>query len=262
VSDLPWSPDPQHWRQPAEPPPYQGEPSRVAGNQLSDPEPPGGSEPPGGAGPPPSRRNRHAVRNILAGIGILAVVGLVVSALQSKGTGASTPASRTSSSAVSPVSSAPAQATSVAISSAAPQPTGPGQIGSSFDVQDGSGDTYQVTLLKVVDPGKNADQFVTLQHGSRLVGIEFRISALAGSPQGEDADNDCTIVGTDGRDYTANFDSIVGYTNFEVGVIHVAEGRAVVGVVTFELPQFVKVEQVLWASSDGLGSPVKWHVDA
>ncbi len=263
MSELPWSPNPQQdWRQLGGQPPYQsGEPYGVSGDQPSDPEPPGRSEPPGGSGPPPSRRNRHAVRNILGGIGILAVVGLMVSALSSKGTGASTPTSRTSSSAATTVSSASAQATAAAASSAAPQPTGPGKIGSSFDVQDGSGDTYLVTLLKVIDPGKSADQFVTLQHGNRLVGIVFRIAALAGSPQGEDADNDCTIIGTDGREYTANFDSIVGYSNFEVGVIHVAVGAAVVGVVTFQLPQYIKVEQVRWASSDGLGSSVEWYVD-
>ena len=117
-----------------------------------------------------------------------------------------------------------------------------------------------MTLVKVVDPGKSADQFATLQHGNRLVGIVFRITALTGSPQGEDADNDCTVLGTDGRFYTADFDSIVGYTNFEVGVVHVAQGGTVTGAVTFQLPQYIKVAQVRWVASDGLGSSVMWDV--
>jgi hypothetical protein len=180
----------------------------------------------------------------------------VASALSSKGTGASTAGSHPSASAIATASSvAPATA---APASAAALPTGPGVVGSSFNVQDGSGDTYQVTLVKVVDPGQNADQFATPERGSRLVGIVFRITALTGSPQGEDADNDCTVVASDGKVYTATFDSIVGYANFEVGVVHVAPGETVTGTVTFQLPQYIKVVSVVWAASNGLGSRVMW----
>ena len=250
MSELPWNPYPQQdWRQMGGQPPYQGEPYRTAGEEPSDPEPPDGR------GPPPSRRNRHMLRNILGGIGILAVAGLVVSALSSKGTGAPASAPRTSASAA-PAAPPTASKASVAVA----QPTGPGQVGSYFDVQDSSGNVYQVTLVKVIDPGKSADQFVTLPHNSRLVGIVFRITALTGSPQGEDADNDCTVTATDGRVYTADFDSIVGYTNFEVGVVHVAQGGTVTGAVTFQLPQYIKVVAVRWAASDGLGSPVMWDI--
>jgi hypothetical protein len=250
VSELPWNPYPQQdWRQLGGQPPYQGEPYRESEDQPSPPEPADGHEPPG---PPPPRRNRHTVRNILGGIGILAIAGLVISALSSKGTGASAGGSHTSAPAVSTAG------TTANTSSAAAQPTGPGVVGSSFNVQDGSGDTYQVTLVKVIDPGKSADQFVTLDRGTRLVGIVLRITALTGSPQGEDADNDCTVVGSDGKVYTAVFESIVDYTNFEVGVIHAAQGDTVTGAVTFQLPQYTKVVGVRWVASDGLGSSVTW----
>ena len=258
MSELPWNPYPQQdWRQLGGQPPYQGEPYRTSEDEPSDPEPPDGHEPPG---PPPPRRNRHTVRNILGGIGILAVAGLVVSALSSKGTGA--PTAGLAHLGPGGHAGAAAQPTAATASAAVAQPTGPGMVGSYFNVQDGSGDTYQVTLVKVVDPGKSADQFVTLEHGSRLVGIVFKITALTGSPQGEDANNDCTVVGSDGQVYTADFDSIVGYTNFEVGVVHVAQGDTVTGAVTFQLPQYIKVAQVRWVASDGLGSSVMWYVES
>jgi hypothetical protein len=252
VSELPWNPYPQQdWRQLGGQPPYQGEPYRTSGDGPSDPGPPDGQEPPG------NRRNRHTLRNILGGLGILAIAGLVASALSAKGTGApAAPSPRTSASAASAAAQPGPSRASVTVA----QPTGPGQVGSVFDVQDGGGNVYQVTLVKVVDPGQSADQFVTIQRGSRLVGIVFKITALSGSPQGEDANNDCTITGTDGRVYTAGFDSIVGYTNFEVGVVHVAQGESVTGAVTFQLPQYIKVVVVRWVSSDGLGSPVMWDV--
>lgn len=233
-------------------PPYQGDPYRAPGDK------PSGPGPGDGGGRPPKRGNRHVVRNILGCVGILAVIGLVASALSSGGTGASTAATRASTPAVSPARSATAHATASTASSTIPQPTGPGTVGSSFNVQDDSGDTYQVTLVKVIDPAKSADQFITIGRGDRLVGIVFRITALAGSPQGEDANLDATAVGSDGQAYKAVFDRIVGYTNFEVGVIHAAQGEMVIGAVTFQLPQYVKVVEVRWAASDGLGSTVTW----
>jgi len=121
------------------------------------------------------------LRNILGGVGILAVAGLVASALSSEGTGAPPSAPRTSASAATGAAVQPTG--SRASAAIVAQPTGPGKIGSYFDVQDGSGDIYQVTLVEVVDPGKSADQFVTLQHGNRLVGIVFKITAVNGSPQ-------------------------------------------------------------------------------
>jgi hypothetical protein len=58
----------------------------------------------------------------------------------------------------------------------------PGKIGSSFDLRDGSGDTYQVTLAKVIDPARGADQFSSPDSGKQFVGLVFRIKALTGSP--------------------------------------------------------------------------------
>jgi hypothetical protein len=246
------NPYPQHdWRQLGGQPPYQGGPYRAHEDEPAEPEPTNGH------GPPPARRNRHLVRNVLGGVGILAVAGLVLSALSSNGTGASTAASHTSASAASP---AAGQATAPTASAAAAQATGPGKIGSYFDVQDGSGDTYQVTLVKIIDPGQGADQFIVPDPGNRFVGVVFSITALSGSPQGEDANNDAAVLGSNGQVYTADFDRIAGYGNFEVGMIHAAQGDTVVGAVTFQLPQFVMVMEVLWTANGGSGSTVQWDV--
>jgi hypothetical protein len=251
VSELPWNPQ-QDWRQLGGQPPYQGEPYRGPEDEPSGPDPADGQ------GPPPARGERHTVRNVLGGIGILAVAGLVLSTLSSKGTGTSPGAARSSAPAVA-ARSPGAQPTAGRTEATFAQPTEPGMIGSYFNLQDGSGDTYQVTLAKVVDPAKSAGQLATIPRGNRLVGIVFKITALHGSPQGEDADNDCTVLGSDGKAYKAVFDSITGYGNFEVGVVRVAEGATVQGAVTFQLPQYIKVVKVLWSASDGFGSAVWWY---
>jgi hypothetical protein len=258
VSELPWNPQ-QDWRQLGGQPPYQGGPYRGP-----DDEPPGPDPDDDGQGPPPVRRDRHTVRNVLAGIGVLAIAGLVLSAVSSKGTGTSPGAARTSAPAVAARSLGPQPTAAVRTGATLAQPTEPGVIGSYFNLQDGSGNTYQVTLARVVDPGKSADQLATIPRGNRLVGIVFNITALDGNPQGpqgEDADNDCKVLGSDGKVYTAVFDRITGYSNFEVGVVRVPQGATVQGAVTFELPQYIKVVKVLWYGSDGFGSAVWWYAN-
>ena len=138
----------------------------------------------------------------------------------------------------------------------------PGKVGSGFDLQDGSGDTYRVTLVKVIDPARGADQFSSPDTGKRFVGLVFRIKALTGSPQNEDANNDAVLVGGNGQTYSADFDDIAGYTNFDSGSIHVAQGDTVTGAVTFQVPDGVTVSKVQWSALSGFGSIAEWNVHA
>ena len=136
----------------------------------------------------------------------------------------------------------------------------PGKVGTQFDLPDSSGDTYRVTLVKVIDPARGADQFSSPDSGKRFVGLVFKIKALTGSPQNEDANNDAVLVGGNGQNYSADFDGIAGYTNFDSGAIHVAQGDTVTGAVTFQVPEGVTVSKVQWSALSGFGSMVEWDV--
>ena len=135
----------------------------------------------------------------------------------------------------------------------------PGKIGSSFELKDGSGNLYQVILAKVIDPAKGENQFAAPGAGKRFVGLVFRVKALTGSPKDEDANNDAVVIGN-GQNYSADFDGIAGYTDFDHGVIHVAQGETVTGSVTFQLPNAVAVSTVQWTALSGFGSTVEWNV--
>jgi hypothetical protein len=136
----------------------------------------------------------------------------------------------------------------------------PGQIGSSFELKDGSGNLYRVTLTKVIDPAKGGNQFTVPDAGKRFVGLVFRVKALTGSPKDEDANNDAVVVGSNGQSYSADFDGIAGYTSFDHGVIHVSQGETVTGAVTFQVPNGVTVSKVQWTALSGFGSEVEWIV--
>jgi hypothetical protein len=145
-------------------------------------------------------------------------------------------------------------------SASAGQQEPPGRIGSSFDLTDGTGHVYQVTLAKVIDPAQGENQFTVPNDGKRFVGLIFRIKALTGSPQNEDANNDAVVVGGNGQTYTADFAGIAGYTNFDHGTIQVAQGETVTGSVTFQVPNGVTISNVKWTTLSGFGSTVEWIV--
>ncbi len=242
---------PPYQGQPYQGQPYQGQPYQGQPYQGQPPYgPPGGQQPYPGPGynPQPPRRKRHLVRNALAAVGGLVVAIIVISALALHGNSVTTTPSGTSASAADTASPA------------ATHKAAPARVGSYFDVQDGSGDTYRVTLAKVIDPAQGADEFSTPDNGKRFVGIVFKIEALKGSPQDEDANNDAAIVGSNGQTYSADFDDIAGYTNFDDGTIHVAQGDTETGSVTFQVPDKVKVTEVQWTAGGGFGSTVQWDV--
>ena len=169
------------------------------------------------------------VRNILAGVGAVVVVGIAISAVSSHGNGVSTtPSGSTSGTASTSSSSATAQAVA--------------RIGSYFDVRDQSGDTYWVTLVKIVDPAESTNQIFTPDSGTRFVGAVFKVKALSGSPQDEDA-NDAAVIGSNEQSYSANIADIAGYTNFDNGMIHVAQGETVTGSVTFQVPSGLRSQR-------------------
>jgi hypothetical protein len=134
----------------------------------------------------------------------------------------------------------------------------PGQIGTTFELRDGSGDVYQVTLTKVIDPAKGDSQGAVPAAGKRFVGLVFRVTALTSTPKDEDANNNAVVIGSNGQNYSASFDSIAGYTNFNHGVILASMGQTVTGSVTFQLPNGVQVSTVQWTALSGYGSTVEW----
>jgi hypothetical protein len=238
---LPW------WPSADQPPPW---PS-AGSSQDQPPSWPSGSQPPYpgpgysyGYGPrPPRFRRRRPFRGALIALGLFIVLGVVVRGITASH---------------STVSTTPFPSVSGVLATGRHVP--PGKVGSRFDLGDGSGDTYRVTLVKVIDPARGANQFSSPDGGKRFVGLVFRIKAVTGSPQDEDANNDAVLVGGNGQNYSADFDGIIGYTNFDSGTIHVAQGDTVTGSVTFQVPEGVTVSKVQWSALSGFGSTVEWNV--
>ena len=161
---------------------------------------------------------------------------------------------------------APASARPAALAStkAAPSPSNSlsGPVGTVYTVTDQSGNKMTVAFTKVIDPAQGADQFTTPGNGNRFVGAVFTINGISGTLS-DDANNDATLIGSNGQTYTADFDSIAAYTNFNNGEYNVSAGENSVGAVTFQVPLTVKVTKIEWSANGGFGgAPAEWLVPA
>lgn len=162
-------------------------------------------------------------------------------------------------------SSSPSQAytpdTSDPLASASPSdsPTDDttGAVGDTFKVTDSSGNVYDVTLIKIVNPAQGTDEFNTPDNGKHFVGAVFTLTGESGSSS-DDANNDAVLVGSDGQDYTTDFDTIQGYTDFNDGEWSVSSGQTVKGAVTFQVPNGVSVASVQWGGMFG-SQPATWN---
>jgi hypothetical protein len=160
-----------------------------------------------------------------------------------------------------PASPAPAALASAKATSS-PSSSLSGPVGTVYTVTDQSRDKMTVTLTKMIDPALGADQFTAPDNGNRFVGAVFTITGVSGTFS-DDANNDATLIGSNSQTYSADFDSIAGYTNFNNGEYNISAGEKSVGAVTFQVPLTVKVTKIEWSANSGFGgAPAEWLVPA
>jgi hypothetical protein len=233
---------PPSWPTPGPPPPPPPPPSWPPGGQPPYPGP--GYTYGYGPRPPRFRRRRPRFIGAIITLGLIIGLGVVVGKI-----------SRSHEAVSVSVTPFPSDT-----SASAAQLEPPGKIGSSFDLKDGSGSVYRVTLARVIDPATGENQFTVPEGGKRFVGLVFKVKALTGSPQNEDANNDAAVIGGDAQTYSADFGGIAGHSNFDHGMIRVAQGETVTGSVTFQVPNGVTVSKVKWTALSGYGSTAEWIV--
>jgi hypothetical protein len=136
------------------------------------------------------------------------------------------------------------------------------KIGFEYDVQDVNGNKYRVALVNVLDPINVLDPaggYLAPDSGNRFVRAVFTITVPFGGLKGEDVKRAAAAIGSDGRIYSADINT-VGDDSFDNRSIRAAMlGTPVTGSVTFQVPDGIKVLKIEWATS-GRGSAVQWAV--
>lgn len=126
------------------------------------------------------------------------------------------------------------------------------QSGSTLTVQDFSGNTLAVKGNGLIDPAIATDPAVDgAQAGTRLVALVLTLTNQGPGTITSDANNDATLVGSDGQDYTAQFSEINECTNFNHGDYTLLNGDSQRGCVVFQLPNGVSVQSAQFSLGNG-----------
>lgn len=154
-------------------------------------------------------------------------------------------------------------ATTQSPGAASPSPTSPqsqaGQVGDKFTVT--SGDTkYDVTLLNVDQQAQPESEFSAAKAGHHLAAAQFRVTAISNTD--ENSNNNATVTGSDEQAYRSSLSGVTAGTNFASGRILLQPGSSLVGWVSFELPNGVRISKVQWTPSSGFSAhSAEWLVN-
>jgi hypothetical protein len=150
----------------------------------------------------------------------------------------------------------------------APSPSGSGsagtsssgQLGSTLAVSDSNGIQLDVTLQKVTDPASGANAYSKPASGKHFVAIKLHIQNTAATTYQNNANNETTIVLSDGKALHADYNPVAGCGNFDNGQIKLKNGAASTGCVTFQVPGSQKVTRVSYGNTIFPGITAQWRI--
>jgi hypothetical protein len=156
---------------------------------------------------------------------------------------------------------APTQSPPTASPSPSPTASEGGKVGETFTVTTSDDQKYDVTLLGVDQPAQPQSEYASVKAGHHLAAAQFRVTAITHTE--ENANNNATVTGSNEQAYTSSFEAVTAGTNFANGQILLQPGSSLVGWVSFELPDGVRVAKVQWTPSAGLATRnAEWAVNS
>ena len=141
--------------------------------------------------------------------------------------------------------------------SAAPAPA---QVGATLPVTDSSGTKLDITVEQVIDPASGASQYSQPASGKHFVGVKLRIRNAAAIIYQNNANNETTIMLSDGKAEDADYNPIAGCGNFSNGQVKLASQASVTGCVTFQVGNGEKVAEVRYHNTVFPGTTAAWRL--
>ena len=117
-------------------------------------------------------------------------------------------------------------------------------MGATLPVTDSSGTKLDITVEQVIDPASGASQYSQPASGKHFVGVKLRIRNAAAIIYQNNANNETTIMLSDGKAEDADYNPIAGCGNFSNGQVKLASQASVTGCVTFQVGNGEKVAEV------------------
>jgi hypothetical protein len=127
-------------------------------------------------------------------------------------------------------------------------------IGVTFTVQNQVKQYEAVKFVAVIDPAQSGNQFLTPPAGDRFVAVEIQITGKSAGNDSNDANNNLSVVGSNGQVYSADFYPVTECTDFSNGQYSVTKGQSETGCVTYAMPTGVGVAHVKYNPDSGFST--------
>jgi hypothetical protein len=147
----------------------------------------------------------------------------------------------------------PTDPTTTTSSTTTPTTAPVAHVGATLALSGQNNEALSVIISSVVDPATGSDGLGP-QDGTRLVAVDMTITNSGSTAVTGDANNDASIIGSDGQTYTSSFYPVTGCTDFDNGQYQLAPAGATTGCTTYQLPPGVTAAKVRYSPDSGFSS--------
>lgn len=112
------------------------------------------------------------------------------------------------------------------------------------------GSKLDVTVVKVVDPAKPADEFSAPEDGNRWIGVQFQLVNTGTIAYGDSPGNGTQIADVQGQQFTSTFADVSAGPSMASSV-NLKPGAKALGWVVFEVPKASKADVVQFTMDSG-----------
>ncbi|MFJ6212664.1 DUF4352 domain-containing protein [Streptomyces sp. NPDC092296] len=141
----------------------------------------------------------------------------------------------------------------------APEKKAPAKVGDTIALK-GMDTRADVTVLKVVDKAKGADEYTEPDKGKRFVAVQFRIKNTGSKAYQDSPSNGAKVVDTEGQGFDADYSDTDAGPAFPADVT-IAPGGTAKGFITFQVPKAAKLDTVQFGLDSGFADQTgQWNV--
>ncbi|MGJ3561736.1 DUF4352 domain-containing protein [Streptomyces sp. INA 01156] len=112
------------------------------------------------------------------------------------------------------------------------------------------GSKLDVTVVKVADPAKSADEFMEPGAGQRFVGVQFQLVNTGKAAYSDSPSNGAQVADTEGQQFDATFGDITAGPSMASN-LKLKPGAKGLGWIVFEVPEAAKVDTVQFTMDSG-----------
>jgi hypothetical protein len=135
------------------------------------------------------------------------------------------------------------------------------KVGDTIAAKGFDGESADVTVVKVVDNPRAADEFSTPDSGKRFYAVQFRIKDTGSKAYSDSPSIGAEVVDSKGQSYDSDFINDTKAGPSFPATVNIAHGDSRLGFITFQVPKGAKITQIQFSLDDGMSDQTaQWNV--